>query len=464
MQHNATRHRTRTDLDINVDGMLSNPGKTRLVLVSPVPSMRTGTGNYLGLLVNDLLAAGIPQITVVTNLEQLPERTGSPAQSGIGERLFGQHGYAVQVLDFRCYHEDPADFCIYFAANNEFHFHVYALLSRPAVGRRWLVLHEPSCLMYAITYFRSRSAPEGTQRLQRHLEAQYGSASQALYEDIISFGVLDSIIHESFGFDWYSFGAEKIVVHSHYAHQKLKYELNSPHPAPEVVVRHHPPEPSAQRTGTPKDSLSFGVFGFINPSKRVREVLCGFAAFVRRIGPAEASRLGLELLIVGELQNRKVYDPEAHARSLGIERWVKCYGYVDKPTFERLLDRCDTIFNLRFPSCGETTGLAAFLRPGLHIAVSDYHAFREVHADFLIAPGNEEAGVEQVMNTRYAFHTGSSTSGKQLATNKHNASSDGLPTVSEEIMKGFASVSKAVTQARQKALPVSGLGKKGSAS
>lgn len=386
----------------------------RLVLISPVPEMRTGTGNYLGLLVRDLIHAGVGEILVVIDVEQLPEslqRLDSPA---LASRLFGSAAQNIHIVDYRQFWEQAGDLCVYFAANNEYHFYVYALLGRRRIARRWLLIHEPSCLMIAINYFNNKLGSGSGLQLLSHLQAQYGGAASALYEDIKSCGVVQSLLYESFGFDWFSFEAEKIIVHSEYARLKLLHELQSPHPSPQIVVRRHPEEASVHgaqsaQQGSVKE-LRFGVFGFVNPSKRVVEVISGLAQFVRSIGVRQARNIGLKLLVVGKLPNRQSYDPRGHARAEGVGDFVDFYDYVEKSEFVSLLQSCDTIFNLRFPSCGETTGLSAFKRPGLHIAVSDYHSFREVGADFLVAPGDDVAGVSGIMASRYESLFGSGAS------------------------------------------------------
>lgn len=411
----------------------------RLVLVSPVPGMQTGTGNYLGLLVRDLITSGHDSFSVVIDFEQLPPQLQSTSTHELSDAIFGITDNRIFIIDHREYQENTNDLCIYFTANNEYHLYIYNLLLRRREAKRVLVIHEPSCLMIACNFFgMGRGAGTSWDDFLLHLTSQYGSAANSFLEDLRFRGVAESLKYESFGFDWFSFGADSIIVHSEYARLKILHELNSPHPQPNIVVRAHPDEscPPTENESKTKIELNVGVFGFVNPSKRVNEVISGLSLFVKKIGKKQAKGCGLKLLIVGKMPDRHFYDPRKHAATENVTDFIEFYNYVDKTKFVDLLQRCDTIFNLRFPSCGETTGLSAFARPGLHIAVSDYHSFREVDADYLLRPEDDAAGVCDVLTIRYNSLYGKflPVGGKVVErTHTERIVKDVMTSVSEEI-------------------------------
>lgn len=418
----------------------SDSAMRRLVLVSPVPGMQTGTGNYLGLLARDLIARGHDSFAVVIDSEQLPPKLQNISSSELTDAIFGPSGKSISIIDYREYKETQRDLCIYFTANNEYHLYIYNLLLRNREATRVLVVHEPSCLMIACNFFGiGRGAGTSWDDFLLHLTSQYGAAANSFLEDLRFRGVAESLKYESFGFDWFSLGADEIIVHSEYARLKMLHELKSPHPQPKIVVRAHPDEarPSTENNKSKtKPELNIGVFGFVNPSKRVNEVISGLSLFVEKIGRKQAKICGLKLLVVGKMPDRRFYDPRKHATKENVVDFIEFYDYVDKAKFVDLLQRCDTIFNLRFPSCGETTGLSAFARPGLHIAVSDYHSFREVDADYLLRPEDDAAGVCDVLSIRYnaLFRAFLPVGGKVVErTPTERIVKDAMTSVSEEI-------------------------------
>src|SRR5690606_24141913 len=84
------------------------------------------------------------------------------------------------------------------------------------------------------------------------------------------------------------------------------------------------------------------------------------------------------LRVVGKRPHVPDYDVVALAKELNIEKNVEFIDYPPKDEFDRLIRESDLIFNLRYPSCGETSGtLVSAQSNNIKVVASRYQAFRE---------------------------------------------------------------------------------------
>jgi glycosyltransferase involved in cell wall biosynthesis len=135
------------------------------------------------------------------------------------------------------------------------------------------------------------------------------------------------------------------LVHSTWAHEKLRSRFHSPHVRTIPFAVNIDPTRTAARRDT---TLTFGVFGNISFHKRVPEVVAAFA---------EARRRGLDahMIVAGRRDNREA---EARVHELieenGLAERVHVALDVDAETFRALQERCDVLVGLRSPTAGET--------------------------------------------------------------------------------------------------------------
>jgi glycosyltransferase involved in cell wall biosynthesis len=122
---------------------------------------------------------------------------------------------------------------------------------------------------------------------------------------------------------------------------------------PHFVEPPEPPSPQARtearrQLGVPEEAVLISCFGYLRPSKRVRSLL----EASRRL-PAEH-----RLLLAGNFVSR---DYEESLQPLLAEPRVIRLPYVPQEKFWQLAAATDICVNLRYPSAGETSGIAVKL-------------------------------------------------------------------------------------------------------
>ncbi|GAB4371579.1 MAG: glycosyltransferase family 4 protein [Bryobacter sp.] len=131
-----------------------------------------------------------------------------------------------------------------------------------------------------------------------------------------------------------------------------------------------PRERFRQQLGIANRTVLFGVFGFLKPYKRIAESL---RAFRRVLKVNDQARM----ILVGEPHPE--LDLDGLLRSLGLEESVRVLGYVSREEdFHGLLDACDVVLNLRYPTVGESSGtLLRALSLAKPVLVTEIGSFRE---------------------------------------------------------------------------------------
>jgi glycosyltransferase involved in cell wall biosynthesis len=165
--------------------------------------------------------------------------------------------------------------------------------------------------------------------------------------------------------------ASGLIVHSRYVRDRARDAGFTgriwvvPHPAWPV------PEVAPERVdGTPV----FGVFGNVNQSKRIPQLLEAFAR-VRDEHPAAT------LLLVGA--TAPGFDLDRRLQRLGLDgAGVVRHDRVDEKRLWALMAACDAVISLRSPTMGETSGVAIrALSLGKPIVVSANGWFTELPSD-----------------------------------------------------------------------------------
>ncbi len=166
--------------------------------------------------------------------------------------------------------------------------------------------------------------------------------------------------------------ADGVIVHSRYVEDELRRigfrgpVWRIPHPA-------WPAPRAIQPLRLPRAaSVVIGCFGNLNPSKRGPQLLQAFAE-VRTRHPEAL------LVLAGGISSR--HDLELHAAEHGLRLGdsVVHLGYVAEEVIWSLLEACDILVNLRWPTMGETSGSAIrSLVAGRPLVVSDVGWFSEL--------------------------------------------------------------------------------------
>lgn len=175
--------------------------------------------------------------------------------------------------------------------------------------------------------------------------------------------------------------AKDVIVHSQYARRTVAGSLPDAriHVIPHfaylnggyngIVER----RAAARRTlGLSPDVFLVSTLGFVTGNKQYDSVLRGIAA----LEPGQRKRV--KYYIAGAVR-REEYDIEAEVRRNGAEDFVTLFDYVSEEMMETLLYASDLIFNLRYPTFGESSGSAArALGAGAVLVVPEAGAFAEL--------------------------------------------------------------------------------------
>jgi glycosyltransferase involved in cell wall biosynthesis len=114
-----------------------------------------------------------------------------------------------------------------------------------------------------------------------------------------------------------------------------------------------------------------GCLGYLNPAKRIPELVRAFSRLRERFPQAL-------LVLAGQTSGVDVGAILARA-GLGTERDVLLLDYVDEDRLWALISACDVCVNLRFPTMGETSAAALrTLSLGKPLVVSDVGWFAEL--------------------------------------------------------------------------------------
>jgi glycosyltransferase involved in cell wall biosynthesis len=173
--------------------------------------------------------------------------------------------------------------------------------------------------------------------------------------------------------------ATGVIAHSAYVEQRVR-EHGYAGPVWRIPLAAWPVPPELPDAGLPADRLVVGSFGHINPAKRLPQLLDGFALLRDRVPEAL-------LLLVGSVAPGVAFDlPEAAVH----------IDYVPEDRLWSLLAATDICVSLRYPTMGETSGVAVrALNVGRPQVVSDVGWFSELPDDvaFKVPVGDDEVDV-----------------------------------------------------------------------
>ncbi len=372
-------------------GRLKDTG--RIVFLTPVPPMKSGTADFGLAFLQGLqpLLHGLP-VTVAADMKCLEGSEVQPI-------------YDFSVIDYQDYIPETTDTVFVSVGNNPYHSFCLHFLRRPKVVRKIVsILHDAQIFMHVDGLCRSQGYGFNEDHLMDILTDEFSHCA-SVFCDQWRLGKLPDLF-------FYTTAAQAMVtrysssiwVHSHFAAAKLLLEHASPASLPPIRVIHLPGgehlRPSHQkRLKADTKEFMVGVFGWVNPMKRVCEIIRAFSAWLRSLPEGEQGKV--RLVVVGKLPDPAFYDPVSLAAAVGIKDNITFFGYTDLHTFEELLQQCSLIVNLRFPSAGETSGTLQRARDlGIPVAVSAYAAFHEEPADYKcsILPEEERQDIVAVLN------------------------------------------------------------------
>ncbi len=306
----------------------------RVAYYSPLPPDRSGIADYSALLLPELRQ----------RLDVVPVRRGAPAPRDV---------------DVRLYH-----------VGNDAEHHAWIveeLRDRPGV----VVLHD--FVLHHLVAGMTIAHGNGRAYLDA-MEREYGTAGR-----LLGHGVLDQRIQmlwerapERFPLNGEVLGlATGLVVHSGYVERRAREAgfagpiWRVPHPAWPVPAQL--PDPGLPRRGDP----TIVSLGNLNPTKRIPQLLHAFA----RLREQYPDSL---LVLAGAPAPRFFLDSRLDRLGL-LDGSVLRLDHVDEPKLWSLISAADVCVSLRWPTMGETSGIALrTLSVGRPLVVSDVGWFAEL--------------------------------------------------------------------------------------
>jgi glycosyltransferase involved in cell wall biosynthesis len=270
-----------------------------------------------------------------------PARTGVADYSAALLRELRRHG-RVEVAPSHC------DIALYHLGNNGLHAEIYRrAIAAPGV----VVLHDAVLQHFFLgqsdqaAYLDEFVHNYGEWNRGLALELWRGRAGSAADDRYFRYPMLRRIAERSLA----------VVVHNPAAAQAVKDHA----PGARIVEIPHlfapPPLPDAaailrfrQRLGVEPATFLFGVFGYLRESKRLFAVLEAFRELRRQ-------RPGTALLVAGEFASSDLARAvEPMLRETGVVR----VPYLEESAFWLAAGAVDACINLRYPSAGESSGIA----------------------------------------------------------------------------------------------------------
>jgi len=390
-----------------------------LILFTPLPSANTGTAAYAAALLDDLVRNGGEEVRkhVVVAVDSFSsEEQGSAARS---------QGWTV--LDFRSVAVARRDVCAYFLASNPYHYYCYEQLALQTRGRSVGIIHD----LTAGFMIRELSQFLGSPYCGLLSDAfghDLGRRSAAILRD---YDKVDDVTKHFINAQGVTLEqCSELFVHSYYAKARLALETVAGEEIAERIKVCRHPAPSrggalgigtaGRRDRSPR-LFTAGSLGYYSHIKRFASVVAGWSAFLERY-PVCAS---CELLLGGSVPDKE------KRRLLGLcdERFrstIRFVGFLDEDDLHSTLERLDLLMALRFPSCGETSGMIAHaLAYETPVAVSEFAAFREEPAAFRIPvePEKEVEGLVTALKASFdAWSNGTALANEQPAWSSNKLS------------------------------------------
>jgi glycosyltransferase involved in cell wall biosynthesis len=402
-----------------------------MYLVSPLPPKRTGTADYLRELAIEMFATrpdAHDHVTFVDRDPQSDNANGLPA--------------GARVIDVREMRMGETDTVVYFLAANDFHHFVLESLAGHRVGRCITVIHDLTALFVMHELSHSPKSPLSKADLVQAASFEFGDRAARLTEGFEHLSRVATYFFTGQGLALSK--SDLVVVHSQYAATRLTFEARPDIRLPPIRVGRHPAmrarrfQRKARISGDPTVTFTVGTFGFHTEIKRTTAIVEGFAAFARQLPEAERSLV--RLVLGGRPEPQIEADVETTCRDAGIRDLVELTGFLTEEDLDRRIAECDLCFCLRFPSCGETSGILARIRAaGVPVATTRFAAFAEEPATYQVSPLYEREP-EEIMDALRSAYARRGQDGTTYRHFQHDAPA--VPLVSEILVERIAAAAE----------------------
>ena len=327
----------------------------RLAFFTPLPPQQSGIADYSA----DVLSALASRFKIDVYIDDgyTPDDLFADQIS-----IYPHTEFSARVKEY--------DHILYQMGNSMFHYYMYPYL-RQYGGT--LVLHDYN--MHGVAqYVALHICNDNLETYRGYLLEDYSADIVQQYLQGIRNGKSVQISMELNGF--VTNYANKIIVHSEYAREKLlEHDIGRRVAKIPLYAKIEPlvPVETAKRAlGIPEKNLVYSTFGHIHETKRAIPLL---KAGIRLL----KEQRNAELYFVGKLDAGIEEEFQTICEKSGVSDRIHVTGYVDLDEFCKYIDASDVCFNLRYPYNGENSGsVARILAKGKCVVVNDVGSFGEI--------------------------------------------------------------------------------------
>jgi len=340
-------------------------------LYSPIPPIKSGTANYFLYALDEIITRNKEKkFNIVIDKRDYEKHIPCKIKD-------------CNIIDFsQCTNGNHK---ILFIANNKWHNYCHRTLGRLIDSSNFsLVIHEPCCYMIVKELCIQCYYPYSPEVLSIINSIDLGNDSAHDYFFIKRKNIHYSCEYNTVGIHWNLNKAARIFVHSEFAATKISVDRNIPRTR--FSLYKHPKtinsEGSKEAINKTINEVRFGVFGWIQKSKQTREIVKAFIDYLQKI----PNKKSTTLYIVGEIADSVNYNPyDWVPNSLLKSKNIIIKGYVDDDEFDSIMSSMDAVISLRYPSCGETSGVVEkCISMGIKAIGNDYNAFAEEDFDYIV--------------------------------------------------------------------------------
>ncbi len=323
----------------------------RLAIVSPLPPQHTGIADYTSDLIWGLSQQGIIIELFSNALITLHHNTKVHNITKINDNILNEY-----------------DLIIYQLGNSSEH-HAYMLdLMKRYPG----IVHLHDVVMHHV--FASNTYVIGDKNLyMQTIQKWYGDNTLDLISKMTDNRLIpweSEIVMEVPLFEEYIQYAEACIVHSDFSKDRIQkvFPMQMVYKVPQLYRSH-----DCMRVKKNTKKIVFGIFGAIDPQKKVDKVIEAFAKVF-----ADDNSMDFTLRIVGGVNKKCDYIKKLPGQ-LNIEDKVDIIGRVDEQKFMEYFKGIDVLIALRYPTMGETSAVVMrAMQLGIPTMVNDIGWYSEL--------------------------------------------------------------------------------------
>ena len=345
-----------------------------IYIFSPLPPKKTGTADYVRFLSHELQVS-LGETLFKNEVCFCDTNVEKSYMDGVGN-----------IDSVEKIHPLKGDIIICCLASNIYHCWIWEFLADYDGSAKIIsVIHDLSAFSLLLEMAQSGRYRFNYQNLTESLSYEFGFEANYLVKNAYCLGEVPSYFRIAQGITLKK--SDLIIVHSYYAKTCLETFIVPGVQLPPIHVASHPIgslELSETINLPSTDFFCVGAVGWWSKIKQPELLIRAFWHFFCKLKPNEQAKV--LLVFVGNIDKQELLKQEQYLREINLSTNVLFKGFVEERVLNSWIKRFNLMFNLRFPSCGETSGtLARAKYLGTKTVTTDFAAFREEFANYHVS-------------------------------------------------------------------------------